>query len=513
MIRKSAGAAPIKQVRCAIYTRKSTEEGLDQEFNTLDAQRESAEAYIKSQQHEGWSCLEERYDDGGFSGGNIERPALKRLLADIEAGRIDCVVVYKVDRLSRSLLDFSRLMETFDRHGASFVSVTQQFSTTNSMGRLTLNILLSFAQFEREIISERTRDKIAATRRRGKWSGGPVPLGYNVIERKLLVHPEEAQRVRDIFSLYIARGALLPTVAELARRGWTSKRWIGQKGQELGGRPFDKSSLHQLLTNPIYVGQVRYKDELHPGEHEAIVDDETWQKVQTLLKRNGNGATTRNKHGALLRGLLRCVPCGCAMSHHYSSRGAKRYRYYVCCAAQKRGWNNCPSKSVPAAEIERFVVEQISRIGRDPKLIAQTVREVKKRHAASLKSLQSEDRTLHKELQRLHGDLKGLIRHPRDDEPYLRVLAEVQEQIEKAEARLLEVRQQLAGLEQSNLDAPAIAAALSSFHTVWKQLTPREQSRLMELLIERIDYDGRDGTLAISFHELGLQHLAQEVAA
>ena len=254
-------------IRCAIYTRKSTDEGLDREFNSLDAQRESAEAYIASQQHEGWACLPDRYDDGGYTGGNMDRPALQRLLEDTAAGKIDCIVVYKVDRLSRSLMDFSRLVELFDQHGVSFVSVTQQFNTTHSMGRLTLNILLSFAQFEREIISERTRDKMAATRRKGKWSGGHPVLGYDVVDRKLVINAAEAACVRQIFQLYLEHQSLISTIQELNRRGWKTKRWTIKKGGESGGRPFDKGNLHGLLTNVLYIGQVRYKDEVHPGEH------------------------------------------------------------------------------------------------------------------------------------------------------------------------------------------------------------------------------------------------------
>ncbi|MBE7506941.1 MAG: recombinase family protein [Planctomycetia bacterium] len=261
-------ARRINQIRCAIYTRKSTEEGLEQEFNSLDAQREAGEAFIASQKAEGWVALPERYDDGGFTGANIERPALKRLMADVETGRIDCIVVYKVDRLSRSLLDFARLMETFEKYRISFVSVTQQFNTTHSMGRLTLNILLSFAQFEREIISERTRDKIAAARRKGKWSGGMPVLGYDLTkDSKLQVNAEEAERVRAIFKLYIEKQSLIRTAEELANRGWRAKQWTTRKGTARGGRHFDKGSLRQLLTCVTYLGKVKYKDEVHPGEH------------------------------------------------------------------------------------------------------------------------------------------------------------------------------------------------------------------------------------------------------
>jgi len=260
-------ASVLTLIRCAIYTRKSTEEGLEQEFNSLDAQREAGEAFIKSQASEGWTCLPDRYDDGGFTGGSMERPTLQRLLADIEAGKIDCVVVYKVDRLSRSLLDFAQMMQTFDKHRVSFVSVTQQFNTATSMGRLVLNVLLSFAQFEREIISERTRDKIAATRRKGKWAGGHPSLGYDVDPRgfRLVVNEAEAERVRAIFELYLEHECLLPVVQEPERRGWVSKRWTTPKGRERGGQPFERTSLYRLLTNVPYIGKVRYKDEVHDG--------------------------------------------------------------------------------------------------------------------------------------------------------------------------------------------------------------------------------------------------------
>ncbi|RLB82655.1 MAG: recombinase family protein, partial [Deltaproteobacteria bacterium] len=273
-----------KPLRCAIYTRKSHEEGLEQEFNSLDAQREAAEAYIESQRMLGWRALTDRYDDGGFTGGNMKRPALKRLLADIEAGEIDCVVVYKVDRLSRSLLDFARIMETFEKHGVSFVSVTQQFNTTNFMGRLTMNILLSFARFEREIISERTRDKMSAARRKGKWVGGMPVLGYDVDPRggRLVVNEEEAAQVHAIYELYLEHRSLIPVVRELGRRGWRNKRWITKKGTTHGGSPFTKHTLFRLLTNVIYIGKVSYKGTIYPGEHDAIVDAKVWKRVQEL---------------------------------------------------------------------------------------------------------------------------------------------------------------------------------------------------------------------------------------
>lgn len=278
-----------KSVRCAIYTRKSTEEGLEQAFNTLDAQREAGEAFVSAQRHEGWVVLPQKYDDGGYTGANMDRPALKRLLADIESGVANCVVVYKVDRLTRSLLDFARIMEVLDKYGATFVSVTQQFNTTSSLGRLTLNILLSFAQFEREMISERTRDKMGAARRKGKWVGGNPILGYDVVPQggALIVNQEEAQRVREIFTLYLEMGSLIPVVEELDRRAWRMKAWVTRDGRHAGGKPISKNTLYNLLTNMTYTGKVNYGGEVYEGEHERIVDDGIWNEVQTTLSRNG----------------------------------------------------------------------------------------------------------------------------------------------------------------------------------------------------------------------------------
>ncbi|MEO1916060.1 MAG: recombinase family protein [Myxococcales bacterium] len=313
-----------KQFRCAIYTRKSTEDGLEQEFNSLDAQREAGEAFIASQKHEGWVTLPTHYDDGGFSGGNAERPGLHKLLSDIKAGNVDCVVVYKVDRLSRSLLDFARIMGTFESQNVSFVSVTQQFNTSHSMGRLTLNILLSFAQFEREIIGERIRDKIAAQRRKGKWTGGIPVLGYDVDRSgpspKLAVNAVEAPQVKQIYDLYLSLGSLLPVVSELVNRGWRSKSWTTKAGAPKGGNPFDRGTLYSLLTNPIYIAKVKHKNELFNGEHEAIITPEVFHAVQTRLKQNGRtaGIYVRNKYGALLKGILWCKGCSRTMTHTYS---------------------------------------------------------------------------------------------------------------------------------------------------------------------------------------------------
>ncbi len=350
-------------MRCAVYTRKSTEEGLDQEFNSLHAQREAAEAYIKSQRQLGWTLLAQPCDDGGFTGGNIERPALKRLLDDIDAHRVDFVVVYKVDRLSRSLLDFARLMDRFDQRSVSFVSVTQQFNTTTSLGRLTLNILLSFAQFEREIIGERTRDKMSAARRKGKWVGGIPVLGYDVDPRggRLVVNDGEAARVREIFKLYAKYRSLAKLVADLQRRQWMTKSWTTKHGSHHAGSVFDKPALLRLLTNAIYVGKVEHKGTIYPGEQAAIVEPELWEEINAELRaaRRGQNATVRTKQNALLNGLLFCGSCDQPMVPTYTSKDDRRYRYYVCRLAREEGWNACPTKSVAAGVIEESVVTQL----------------------------------------------------------------------------------------------------------------------------------------------------------
>jgi site-specific DNA recombinase len=522
MNRNGKNGAPVTLalVRCAIYTRKSTEEGLEQEFNSLDAQREAGEAFVASQRAEGWTCLPKRYDDGGFTGGNTDRPALQRLLADIQAGQVDCVVVYKVDRLSRSLLDFAGMMQVFDKHRVSFVSVTQQFNTATSMGRLVLNVLLSFAQFEREIISERTRDKIAATRRKGKWAGGHPLLGYDVDPRgfRLIVNEAEAVRVRAIFDLYLEHQALLPVVQELERRGWVNKRWQTRKGHERGGLPFTKTNLHRLLTNVAYIGQVRYKDEVHAGEHPPIVDAGVFQRVQEALQRNGRtgGAPVRNQFGALLKGLLRCTPCGCAMTpSHTTKNGRKRYRYYVCSGAQKRGWDTCPSKSIPAAEIEQFVVDQIKCIGRDPVLLHETLAQARAQDEARVSELEAEQRGLEKDLTRWHAEvrkLSGQIRPGEDNNPIIARLADLQERIGLVEDRGRKVRDQIQAIHHRLIDEGQAARTLAVFDPVWETLAPREQARVIELLVERVDYDGSEGKVCIAFHPTGIKTLADELA-
>jgi site-specific DNA recombinase len=335
----------------------------------LDAQREACEAYIASQKTLGWQAIPTRYDDGGFTGGNIDRPAIQQLLDDVQRGRVDCVVVYKVDRLSRSLLDFARIIKLFEDHQVHFVSVTQHFNTADSMGRLTLNVLLSFAQFEREIIAERTRDKIAAARRRGQWAGGRPILGYDLVprEHRLTINPVEAEQVRTIFRMYLEKESLLSTAQTVNAHGWTTKRWTAANGKTIGGRPFDRANLNHLLNNVAYIGRVRHRDETHAGQHPPIVDPATWDAVQRLMRRNARtaGSFLRNKHGALLKGLLRCKACDAAMVQMVSRKGPKLHRYYVCTKAQKRGYDQCPTGTILAGRLEQEVCEHLRRLVKD----------------------------------------------------------------------------------------------------------------------------------------------------
>ena len=317
------------QKRCAIYTRKSSEEGLEQSFNSLDAQREACESFIKSQQHEGWTILPTHYNDSGFTGGNTERPALQTLINNIETNKIDIVIVYKVDRLSRSLADFVKLIELFDKHDVSFVSVTQQFNTSSSMGRLTLNVLLSFAQFEREVTSERIRDKIAASKRKGMWMGGAVPLGYDVVEKKLVANNKEVKTVRHIYERYITLGTVRKLKEELDAEGYISKQ-RGNKQSKGGGKPFSRGALYALLKNPLYIGKVAHQGNLFEGQHAAILDTTLWDSAQNLLNENRLNNQSRNsvKEPSLFAGLI-YDDSNNLMSPSHSRKGDRRYRYYV----------------------------------------------------------------------------------------------------------------------------------------------------------------------------------------
>jgi site-specific DNA recombinase len=496
-----------KKIRCAIYTRKSTEEGLEQEFNTLHAQRESAENYIASQRCEGWVCLPQLYDDGGFTGGNMDRPALNRLLADIDAGEIDCVVVYKVDRLSRSLLDFSRILERFDAKGVSFVSVTQQFNSSTSMGKLTLNILLSFAQFEREVISERTRDKIALARKRGKYTGGRPILGYDIGTEvgKLIVNEIEAQRVRTIFDMYLSIGSVLPVVEQLQRFGWTTKTWVTRKGEVHQGHLFNKASVYSLLSNPLYIGKVRYKDELYDGEHEAIVCEEVFAKAQSLLAENRRDWKLHKprRFGGILNGILLCKACGCGMSHSFTKKGNKRYRYYVCNNATKSGWKNCPHPSLPAAEIESFILDEIRGIGLDENLIVDVVKRARDSVNQESKAHKLQLKMLGKELARQKHRFSGM---PGDSEE----ADKLREQISITEQSIASANIRLKTIESASFSADDVRGACRKFDPLWETLSNKEQWRMLTALLESVEFDAVTGSVNMNFAPGGVKKMGEE---
>jgi site-specific DNA recombinase len=360
----------VRKLRCAVYTRKSTEEGLEMEFNSLDAQRDACEAYIASQKAEGWLLVPDRYDDGGYSGGTLERPALKRLMEHIETRRVDVVVVYKIDRLSRSLMDFARLVEVFDRNAVTFVSVTQSFNTTNSMGRLTLNILLSFAQFERELTGERIRDKFAASRKKGMWMGGWAPLGYDVQDRKLVINPVEAAHIRFMFERFARLRSMTKLIRILAAEGIKAK----------SGKPVEKGYLYRIISNPVYVGEAVHKGTSYPGEHKAIIDRALWQCVQDILKESPRkrAANSRARTPALLRGLI-FGPSGTAMTPSHTRRNGKLYRYYVAIDVLKRGAMPGPVSRIAAGDVERAVLDQLRAILRAPEIVVRTWRTARRK--------------------------------------------------------------------------------------------------------------------------------------
>ena len=425
---------PVRKTRCAVYTRKSSEEGLDMDFNSLHAQRESCEAYITSQKQEGWVLVPNQYDDGGISGGTLDRPALQCMLADIEAGRVDVVVVYKIDRLSRSLMDFAKLVDVFDRHNVTFVSVTQSFNTTTSMGRLTLNILLSFAQFEREVTGERIRDKIAASRKKGMWMGGNPPLGYDVQERKLVVNADEANTVRMIFKRFLTVGSATLLAKELAVEGTCSKK----------GKSINKGYLYKLLKNQVYIGKAVHKGKAYPGEHEAIISQDLWNKVRTIIKESPRVRAnhTRAQTPALLKGIIFGAD-GRAMTPVHTKKTNKLYRYYVAAEILKEETPEGIVRRVPAGEIETAVINHVRGLLRSPEIIVATWRAAR-------------------------GHDEGVSE------------ADVRE-------------------------------ALHDLDPLWDELFPVEQSRVLQLLVERVDVhpDGLD----IKFRVDGLETLVSEIRA
>jgi site-specific DNA recombinase len=418
-MRRKTIVETVPKVRCAVYTRKSTDEGLDQEFNSLEAQRESCLAYITSQKAEGWLAVPDRYDDPAYSGGSTNRPALKRLMADIEAGKVNCVVVYKIDRLSRSLSDFTRMMEVFDRHKVSFTSVTQSFNTATSMGRLTLNILLSFAQFERETTADRIRDKYAASRQKGIWMGGHPPLGYNISNRELVIDREEAEHVRYIFRRFVECGSPTQVTKDLRAAGIQNKSWTTASGVHRPGKPIHKAALYRILKNRVYLGETTYKEESYPGKHKAIITQELWDRVHNLIAEHRRDRSTlpRGQTPFPLKGLVRCGHCDMSMRPtHSRKKGKVQYRYYLCINAARAGHDQCQLPSVPAAELERLALSQVQGLLQTPEIIAKALNQVKQNGA------RRSDRTIIKQLTSIDPIWEEL--HPLEQNRLMKLLVE-----------------------------------------------------------------------------------------
>ncbi len=515
--RPNGSVAPSAQpavIHCAIYTRKSTEEGLDRDINSLSVQRQACEEYVRSRSSEGWRVVAETYDDGGWSGATVNRPAFQRLLADVEASRVGCVVVHRVDRLSRSLLDFARLMHFFQERGVAFVSVTQNFSTADPVGRLTLNLLATFAEFEREMISARTRDKIAASRQRGRWTGGTPILGYDLRDGRLVVNKEEAARVREIFRLYEEHHSLTRVVEEVACRGWAGKAWIRPDGGARGGRPFDKATLRRVLVNPLYAGKIRCNGSLVAGEHGALVDEAIWSRVQTRLRHNGSGGYQgeRENSDALLKGLLRCARCGCAMTPTYAVKGKRRYRYYVCQSIAKKGAHACPSGRVAAHDVEQQVVEQIRAIGKDPELVAETVRQARQQRDELLASLAAEEKGLRRELRGMKAAMRRLgvvvAKGGHAGQNAAARLSEVGARVAAIEARLVAIPGEIGAAKRLTFQDADVRGALEAFGPLWDALWGAERLRILGLLAENIEFDGRDGSVAVRLRSDGFTRLS-----
>jgi DNA invertase Pin-like site-specific DNA recombinase len=464
--------------------RKSTSAGLEQEFNSLDAQREACADYAKRQ---GWTVVA-TYDDGGFTGANIDRPAFQRLLADVDAGKLDVIVVYKVDRLSRSLLDFARVLERFNGHNVSFVSVTQNFSTADAMGKLTLNMLMSFAEFEREMIAERTRDKIVAARRKGKWTGGAVPVGYYAVERKLVRSASEALVIREVFDLYESHGSVLGVVRDLHARG--RKR---RKGE------WTKDAVRRVLSNPLYAGLISAAEELHRAEHEAIVPREQFERVRQMLAGHAARPPRPGKNPAyLLRGLLYCGVCCAAMT----PSGSRAYRYYRCVTRDKLGTKACSSRPLRAQAVEAFVVERVHALATNTAHIAELQDRMRARFGAEKEVLSAQRAALPARIGKLSADAQAFAttlarvsgRAQRIAEEKLLATAAA---LDRAQAELQEVEGKVTALNLAAADAEWIRDALSDFAALWELMTPLNRQRLVAAIVDRVDVNEAAGQMTV----------------
>ncbi len=481
-----------RQTRCAVYCRKSSDDGLEQAFNSLDAQRDSAESYIRSRVSQGWVCLPEKFEDGGFSGGTTERPALKRLLAAVSAGELDTVVVYRLDRFTRSLKDFGKLMDILNAANVAIVSVTESLDSSSASGRLMLNLLLSFAQYERELASDRTRDKIAASRKRGLWTGGRPILGYDLKDCTLIVNEAEANVVRAIFVRYLEVRSLSKLADDLRASGITTKRWTSKKQVVMGGVPFAKSTLHQLLSNPLYTGKVPHKGTLHAGAHDAIVAPEVFARVQHVLSENGRGGASlvRNTYGGLLKGVLVCGVCGAPMIH--SSTKTERnvvHRYYTCRSRRPQSAQKCAGGSAPAEQLEAFVLAKARTAVNVPALVNATVDVCRARAEDQIRDIEARLVLAAAEL------VSARTNAARGDDT---------SGAAKLKAAVLAVGRLEGEIAAARTAIPAralVAAAIEEFDGIWSSLSPTERSHLIGTIVERVVFDPVKGELKLRFNE------------
>ncbi len=496
-----------QRIPAAIYARKSTDARLEQEVNSISVQCAAAQSYVESQRHLGWYCIEEELCDNNQGGATLDRPALRRLMELIEKGAVKVVVVNRLDRISRSLSQFLELMAFFEENGVSLVSVTQNINTSDAMGRLMLQIIMSFAEFERELIRDRVTERMHAARKKGRFIGGRPVLGYNIKPegRALEVDELEAIRVREIFSLYIELRAVKAVVLELRKREWKNKRWMTKEGTIAGGSNFTVSTLYSLLKNPIYTGKVSLKGMLYEGKHEGIVDSETFDQVQTILASNDltKGNRNRNSHDALLKGLLKCKSCNAAFVHTGSKKKSKYYRYYTCSTKRLNGAHTCPSPSIPAGEIESLVTEQLMSIGSNPKLQEMVYSQLAEAMNAKQVASAQTKTTASQQLKRITKELVS-SRKFGASEPLTLHLEQKQQEAEKA----LENAE-----KESNWHKPSkeeIITAVRDMAGLWPTFSEGEKCAFVKTLLRQVEYDTIEGSITLHFNDEGFIPSANE---
>lgn len=508
-----------ERIACGVYTRVSTPGQMNGEFTSIDSQSNYCESFIESQNGNGWHLAPDVYSDPGLSGSTLERPGLQKLLLDVRAGHIQMVIVYRFDRISRSSRDFHNLCDELEDLGIGVVSVTEQINTNEPAGKAMRSVMAAFNQLEVDTIKKRTRDKIAEAKRQGRWCGGLTPTGYRVHPDggKLETAPEEAEAVRVIFKLYLKLQSLMAVAEELNRRGWLTKRHETKTGKIWGGKRWNKKSVHHLITNPLYVGEIRHKGETYEGKHEALVSRKTWDKVQKLRQANRrcSSSATRNNYRHLLRGMVYCKSCQSLMLPTVTKKNGRTYKYLVCSSATQNGWHTCPHPSVSAPRIEAFVVDMIKAIGSDPALQEATLAEVSRSLKDGLPALKGERQRLQGQLRRARGEIEGLVSALASGEPNSESvtsrLKELEDQVKTLNERLVEIGDQIRAANSGLADRETLISALKVFTPIWDLLFPMEQERIIRLLIERIDFDGVASKIELTFRPAGIMTLAKEI--